>query len=126
MSRTMWILVLGLLAVAGTIALVVSENRTDYLAERVLEADQERAEATPTEIDSDTAEQHSDVISQWLARNSFGEIDWMSPAPDWEKGKRTNVVTKNGKELLFYFAEDKLCGVWTVDPREQLFKDESC
>lgn len=126
MSRAMWILVIGLLVVVGTVVLIVAEDRTNFLAKIFLESPGLQTDASTPENSYQPNDPRYEAASAWLASNSYGEIRAMNPAPDWEKGARAEVTTDTGKRLLFYFAGDKLCGVWAVDPREKLFNDESC
>ena len=68
------------------------------------------------------------AIERWLNENNgFGPVRAISPAPDWAKGKRFNVVTTTDDALLFYFSADyRICSVYSGLPPARIFNDPRC
>ena len=69
------------------------------------------------------------AAKEWIIAHGRGNFVRTKYAPNWANGSRMH-VRSNGVSYLFYFEgfelEGKVCGVWTQDPREQIFHDESC
>jgi len=67
------------------------------------------------------------AVDRWLSENKRGMATEIRDAPNWAGGPRKHVRSSMGVDYLFYFGGGwKICGVWTQEPRAQIYRDESC
>lgn len=67
------------------------------------------------------------AAGQWLGEAKRGRVVGAESAPDWTEGTRLRVHSSKGTSYLFYFGRaGTICGVWTQEPRGQIFQSENC
>lgn len=65
-----------------------------------------------------------EAAAHWLEANELGTVRGASPATSWAKGSRLHVVSDFEIRFLFYFdSESKICGVWTMPERQQIYRN---
>ena len=103
------------------------ETKRRWEAERQQREEYEQIEERMAAEVKKVEEERMSAMEDWVNNNGLGSTQTISPAPDWARGQRFNVRTTSGEELLFYFgAGSRLCGVWRVRPRTQIFHDPEC
>lgn len=74
---------------------------------------------TKVQVDLDAS--YLREVSYLLTSENLGRQTSYEKISDWAQGKRFRVVT-NRDTYLFYFRDFKVVGIWTQDPRKQIYQ----